>query len=317
MGACADPRCPPGYLQEGDTCRRCKVVEGSKGGVCIVGDAAAISAGDHDAANDPDESTREAATHTALDGGDLDGEQASDGGASMQVDGASPQDSPSNAEAGHGSDATTATGCASNPCQHGGMCNGSGSQYSCDCASTGYEGAHCETDIDECSGPNVCAGASAEGVAFSYRCLNESPHYRCEGQFPDWPIQDPPSRFTTGVRVVDDAKTGLQWEQPMGATAYTWADAKARCEAKGAGWRIPSKAELESIIDDTRAEPAIDITAFPDTPAVLQWTSTLFAGIPAAGGPASQSIWAVNFRDGTVYPMVFGGFVVRCVRQRQ
>lgn len=290
--------------------------------MCIVGDAAAVSAAGSDAADDPDEDgdaasrdSEDAATYSGIDGGNLDGGEAPDGTMSTPSDGASPQDSASNAEAGPSGDA--ATGCASSPCQHGGTCNGSGSQYSCDCASTGSEGANCESDIDECAGGNVCSGMSADGVAFSFACVNEAPHYRCQGLFPDWPLQDPPNRFSQGFRVVDDAKTGLQWEHPVSSQMHSWETARDYCGGKAAGWRVPTKAELESIVDDTRSEPSIDTNAFAETPAMVYWTSAILAGIPANGNPGAQFAWGVSFRDGTVFPVQYtGGAAVRCVRLR-
>jgi hypothetical protein len=311
MGACADPRCPPGYFQEGDTCRRCKVVEGSNGRVCIVGDAAALAVGS-DAASDSDESDaaagnegRDAAINAAMDGSNPGGGEATDGG---MGDGS---------EAGPSSDGMTATRCSSDPCQHGGACSESGDQYSCDCTDTGYQGARCESDVDECSGANVCSGTSAEGIAFSFPCLNEAPYYRCGGQFPDWPIADPPNRFSQGFRVVDDAKTGLQWEHPAGTQGYSWEDATTYCAEKGGNWRLPTKAELESLIDDTRSRPSID-PVFSDTLPESYWSATPLAGLSASELAGVQVAWIVSFANGiSIQTHSFNGAYARCVRQRQ
>jgi hypothetical protein len=118
--------------------------------------------------------------------------------------------------------------------------------------------------------------------------------------------------------LVDDAKTGLQWEQPVSTDGYTWETAKAYCEGKGAGWRMPTKAELESIVDDTVSNPAIDQNAFPNTPSVVHWSSTPFAAAPAGGNPAARLVWRVNFSDGQTHALTTGeALAIRCVRSRR
>jgi len=58
-------------------------------------------------------------------------------------------------------------------------------------------------------------------------------------------------------------------------------------------WRQPTRAELASLIDDTRHEPAIDTNFFPRVKPRWHWTST-----PAAW--SSASAWGVHFDDGDV-----------------
>ncbi|UYK82278.1 DUF1566 domain-containing protein [Xanthomonas sacchari] len=58
-------------------------------------------------------------------------------------------------------------------------------------------------------------------------------------------------------------------------------------------WRLPTRAELVGLIDDTRHEPAIDTDAFPGVKPQWHWTST-----PAAW--SSASAWCVNFDSGLV-----------------
>lgn len=58
-------------------------------------------------------------------------------------------------------------------------------------------------------------------------------------------------------------------------------------------WRLPTRAELASLIDDTRHEPAIDTNFFPRVKPRWHWTST-----PCAW--SSASAWVVNFSLGTV-----------------
>lgn len=310
---CGD-KCPPSYVLEDGYCRKCRAVEGA-GNACVVGDASVLTGG-REAGSGSEESDstigqNDAGAADRADAG-LAGADASEGEMSPPSYAGADSSAPN-----PGNDAMSPAGCSSEPCQHGGVCAESGAVISCDCAGTGYQGARCENDIDECAGINVCAGTSGDGVAFSFPCVNEAPHYRCLGQFPDWPLNDPPNRFTKGFWVIDDAKTGLQWEEPGRNQGYRWEDAATYCESKGANWRLPTKAELESLIDDTRSSPSIDPT-FTETPTENHWSSTLFMELPVGDDAGVAMAWAVSFADGTVLPThSFNGAYVRCVRQRQ
>ncbi|KAL7730858.1 hypothetical protein ACLKA6_003615 [Drosophila palustris] len=67
--------------------------------------------------------------------------------------------------------------CASNPCLNGGQCHDLVGGYQCNCLSTGFEGIHCETDINECSqGVEYCGGLG--------RCINMPGSFKCICQKP-------------------------------------------------------------------------------------------------------------------------------------
>jgi hypothetical protein len=162
----------------------------------------------------------------------------------------------------------------------------------------------------------VCSG-SLGGNTFSFPCKDFSGDvagYTCTGQLPDWP---PPSnaagRFSASAGVVSDSQTGLKWQQTVDANTYVWADAKNYCATlplAGGGWRLPTLAELRSIVDHRRENPAIDMEAFPGTPSETFYVSDPY--IEANRGPLP---WLVNFGPGS------DGFAnanelrrVRCVR---
>jgi hypothetical protein len=108
--------------------------------------------------------------------------------------------------------------------------------------------------------------------------------------------------------VVLDQFTGLAWQQTLDAGSYTWSDAKTYCDGRGAGWRVPSLTELQTIIDDAQEYPAVDLAVFPGTPHDDFWTST-----PNADG--SGSAWYVDFFYGaTDSDVATRTFRVRCVR---
>ena len=90
---------------------------------------------------------------------------------------------------------------------------------------------------------------------------------------------------------VTDGKTGLIWRrcaEGMLVNAGTcigiantydpidqaFARANAQSIATGLAWRVPSVKELASIADKSSVNPAIDVVAFPNTPAGWFRTST-------------------------------------------
>ena len=79
----------------------------------------------------------------------------------------------------------------------------------------------------------------------------------------------------------------------------------------GKDWRLPTRKELLSIVDNGRFQPAIDGGHFPNTPPAYFWTASPYAdGLNAA--------WTVFFRYGEVYPAEKSkAHHVRLVREAQ
>jgi hypothetical protein len=110
---------------------------------------------------------------------------------------------------------------------------------------------------------------------------------------------------------VKDNQTGLTWQQAVDANTYSSATATTYCTSvslSGTGWRLPTRAELLTLVDPTQANPAIDPTAFPNTPNADFWSSSPYVGW-------SGNAWYVSFNVGSSH----GGATsnadrVRCVR---
>ncbi len=84
----------------------------------------------------------------------------------------------------------------------------------------------------------------------------------------------------------------LEWSNTLcNGERVTHKKAEKACAALGEGWRLPTRVELLSLVDDTRADPAIDTERFPDTKSAAYWTSTPFAS-------DSSYAWFVSFYDG-------------------
>ena len=119
---------------------------------------------------------------------------------------------------------------------------------------------------------------------------------------------------------VTDNVTGLMWQQTEGGS-MTWEEALAYCEglslAGSADWRLPNVKELESLTDDSRYQPAIDTTFFPDVVSNLYvapyyWSSTSGDFNTSSSTPYA---WNVYFHDGNVLSSSkTNNFYVRCVR---
>jgi len=95
-----------------------------------------------------------------------------------------------------------------------------------------------------------------------------------------------------------DAARNLMWSRaPLSIGSKSFANAEAACAACRLGehtdWRMPTLEELQSLVDYTRYNPAIDTTRFPATPARFFWSSS-----PDASDP--DYAWIVNFYYGNV-----------------
>ena len=125
-------------------------------------------------------------------------------------------------------------------------------------------------------------------------------------------LPNPQKYDTTTVDVVTDEVTGLMWQREVANEFVTFDDAQRQCGrlqlASHADWRLPSRIELVSLLDMSRTQPSINISAFPRAPSEWFWTSSVAAGHPT-------DAWFVYFYAG--YPKTDdkgNRFAVRCVR---
>jgi hypothetical protein len=115
-----------------------------------------------------------------------------------------------------------------------------------------------------------------------------------------------PPYVDNGDGTVTDTSTGLMWDQctwgftsanggcTVGGTGRSW-DAVMELPTTGhrgySDWRVPSKAELQSLVKAGATNPAIDNAAFPATLSAGYWTSTTVATINA---------WVLHFNVGGI-----------------
>jgi hypothetical protein len=108
--------------------------------------------------------------------------------------------------------------------------------------------------------------------------------------------QAAPAGFEIRDDVVIDLARGLMWSRadvvPKGCNHATAEKACRELRLHGFDdWRLPTRAELLTLVDDTRHEPAIDTAAFPSCKSNWYWTST-----PCAW--SSGCAWFVSFGYG-------------------
>ncbi len=180
----------------------------------------------------------------------------------------------------------------------------------------------------ECAGVNLCTLAAYPCVA------SESVGYTCQGQFADWPMPDatpgakvaPSYELWSLIEAVTDNVTGLSWQrslpdvydgctgtQAVAGDSCTLQEAKAYCaqlSIEGGQWRLPSKIELESILDETRS-PAIAVDVFLGARSEMEfWTASPVIRVDLGH-------WSIDFADGTAKTSDPDDMLrVRCVRSR-
>lgn len=118
---------------------------------------------------------------------------------------------------------------------------------------------------------------------------------------------------------VTDGKTGLVWRRCSqgqswsgsscsgSASIFTHEQALVLAKTQ-AGWRLPNVKELASLVDRSRSNPTIDVTAFPATPSSYFWSAS------PDGGNAGYGL-SVLFHTGEVLSLRRSNdFHVRLVR---
>lgn len=138
--------------------------------------------------------------------------------------------------------------------------------------------------------------------------------WQCAPDFPVWGDQ-PLSPATLAVGepgTATDSLTGLQWQQAPGPTALNYLGAVAACDelvlAGHSDWRLPTVAELQSLVDYERHHPALPSLLPAPTGTAEFWT------LVQRGDVA----WTVEFLRGQlrVRPRHMA-MQVRCVRSER
>jgi uncharacterized protein DUF1566 len=92
-----------------------------------------------------------------------------------------------------------------------------------------------------------------------------------------------------GNGVISDGPSGLDWTKEDNGVGINWDDARAWCERKGSGWRLPTADELRRLYDDSpgRTTPCGQLTC--KTPPGFRLTSWWFWSGEAAGSGSAAA----------------------------
>lgn len=107
----------------------------------------------------------------------------------------------------------------------------------------------------------------------------------------------PEGQYTVLQNTVRDNKTGLVWQRESSSAKYNLWDAQSYCAkltlgGYSSGWRLPTKLELETLVDRRAAFGVrIDRTAFLVTSSDGYWSAT-----PVA--TSTEQMWVVDFGGG-------------------
>jgi hypothetical protein len=119
------------------------------------------------------------------------------------------------------------------------------------------------------------------------------------GQVYERCVRAPPKCSTTRYQVqadgvVLDSLTGLTWQQTpdTSGSGFFWNEAKDACAARGAGWRLPSLRELETIVDVTNPSDAL----YAVFPTVYSSNAVFWTSSPASSDPTRA--WIIDFTNG-------------------
>jgi hypothetical protein len=168
LWSCSEPRCPSGYMQFGDICRRCKLGDSWEDGGCVgrgdAGDPTTTPESDADAEREEERWDAEAVGDA---GAMLDADETKESYTGAVTDAAFDAGSDAALDASDDRDECV-------PCENEGQCENDGTRYSCRCA-PGFDGPQCQRNIDECA-PNPCQnGGTCRDRVNGYTCSCPSP----------------------------------------------------------------------------------------------------------------------------------------------
>jgi hypothetical protein len=193
-----------------------------------------------------------------------------------------------------------------NACDEGAVCEGG----NCTCHGTMCGDVCVDTTSDNanCNGCGMACGVDND--------CSESACIPADREWTRWPINDGFLWSPNGDEVVD-RDTHLVWKKDPLPSSYSAVEAAAECAGlphpADSEWRLPTRAELLSIVDFDHTGATAIAPGFTLTYAsqIGFWTSTPVA---ESGGTMN---WWINFTDGRMNPayVTTAKLLVRCVRQ--
>jgi len=170
-------------------------------------------------------------------------------------------------------------------------------------------------DAKAAAGTLTKTGAGAKAFDYTKICMNGA--LDCTGASN---TVIAPAPAATDWACTKDNVTNLIWSLQLGLGDWTTyatvtlpnaTNAASRC-GYNTGWRLPTRRELLSIVNNDGSNPAIDGVYFPGTVGNGYWSLDTYAPDPALA-------WVVLFSDGSIYNHgpKFAGNYIRLVRSGQ
>jgi hypothetical protein len=144
--------------------------------------------------------------------------------------------------------------------------------------------------------PTPDSGCGVDGAVSGLEDVNVVPGSTCGFTMPnpaDAGLPNP-ATYTPQADGIRDNRTGLVWGAVNQFSQRKQMEAVGDCKQMGAGWRLPTRLELVSLVDFTKPGPTIN-AIFANTPSDKFWTSSHFLCDPS-------SAYDVGFDIGNTHP---------------
>ena len=200
---------------------------------------------------------------------------------------------------------------------------GSGSGGSSANGGTGSGGASSSGGVVGIGGSAGMGGSVGSGGSLCQESTCGSHKWAC------WPVPTPPSEklphpqnYTDlGNGAVRDNVTCLVWEKANPATQGTWQASSDRCAALGTSsyagfndWRLPTRMEMASLMDQTLGRTAYASPPFTTTSGAYATGSYWWETIQGINGANLAWGYGSNGMTSNAYSLAGTNFVTRCVR---
>ena len=200
---------------------------------------------------------------------------------------------------------------------------GSGSGGSSANGGTGSGGASSSGGVVGIGGSAGMGGSVGSGGSLCQESTCGSHKWAC------WPVPTPPSEklphpqnYTDlGNGAVRDNVTCLVWEKANPATQGTWQASSDRCAALGTSsyagfndWRLPTRMEMASLMDQTLGRTAYASPPFTTTSGAYATGSYWWETIQGINGANLAWGYGANGMTSNAYSLAGTNFAARCVR---
>jgi hypothetical protein len=129
------------------------------------------------------------------------------------------------------------------------------------------------------------------------------------------------SRWTDlGSAVLKDAMTGLEWTRDDNGSDIDWSDAKAYCDGRSKGWRLPSLKELKAIFDQAESGARCDqalckVSSRFNLTGTWFWSATQVGADSTDGNELAWGVLLVNGAQTQAVRNASYGSRTLCVRE--